>query len=154
MERLEELDDQEKFGALNQGYCAQHDHLREQVRHDAKIDGALASVDRVLLDNLTNSINASKHHRDKGGNEERSLGVEGPSSWKNKILQGFVDGCGVAPVLFLENVRFSVGVSFQKSDDAVTINRIGFPMRVNTERLGRTSRGARVYCNSSLDNLR
>src|SRR6266699_3051008 len=56
MEGLEDLDDQEKFGALNQGYCAQHDHLREQVRHDAKIDRALAAVDSVLLDNLTFSF--------------------------------------------------------------------------------------------------
>src|SRR5450759_570474 len=121
MEGLEDLDDQEKFSALNQGYCAQHDYLREQVRRDAKIDSALSAVDSVLLDNLTDSINASKQHRDKGGNEERSLGIKGSSSWKNKILQGFVDGCGVAPVLFLEHVRFSVGVSVQKSDDAVTI---------------------------------
>src|SRR6266516_3855635 len=120
MQRLEKLDDQEQFGALNQGYNTQHEHLREQVRKNAKIHGALTPVDGVLLDNLTNSINGAEHHCNKSCNEESYLG-EGPSTCKNKILQGFVG-----------NIRFSVGVSFEESDDTVTINRSVAPMSVNT----------------------
>src|SRR6266566_1729896 len=149
MQRLEKLDDQEQFGALNQGYNTQHEHLREQVRKNAKVHGALTAVDGVLLDNLTNSINGAEHHCNKSCNEERYLG-EGPSTCKNKILQGFVD----VPACFLGNVLLSVGISFQKSDDSVTINRIVFPMRVNTQRLGRASWCLRISCNGSLQNLR
>src|SRR3989440_6461809 len=104
MQGLEDIDDQEQLGALNQGYNTQHDHLREQVRKDAKVNGALTAVDSVLLDNLTNSINGAEHHCNKRYNEERYLG-EGPSTCKNKILQGFVDGCVAVPVLFLANIR-------------------------------------------------
>src|SRR2546421_2934554 len=127
MQRLEDLDDQEQFGALNQGYNTQHEHLREQVRKNAKIHGALTPVDGVLLDNLTNSINGAEHHCNKSCNEESYLG-EGPSTCKNKILQGFV----CVPVCFFGNIRFSIGVSFEKSDDTVTINRSVAPMSVNT----------------------
>ena len=61
--------------ALQQAEYAQHDDLREHIRHDTQVDCAFAPIDGVFLDNLACAIDAAEHDGGKGHNEEDFLRI-------------------------------------------------------------------------------
>ena len=113
---------------------------------DEHIYRALAAVDGYFLDNRTGPIENPEEHRNKGNEQKRSLSIEA-TAHNNKILQRRIDAT------FSLGVYHTVGIGFEKSDDAVAIHGRAIPLRAYTQGLRACVGNGRVVLDSGLENL-
>src|SRR5579885_2300693 len=121
------VDHHDQDEALQRAQHAQHGDLREEVGHNAEVDRAFTSVDRLLFDDLARAVDNPKHHRREGHDEEGGLRIC-PGTWLDKWLESDVDvasralqhglGPGIVRLQEVEYVLTVAGVTQHCSGNA------------------------------------